>query len=101
MSPYRKPAPVPLVPAEQLFRRDPGVGFTTGIALITAFAMGAILACAAASPTPAQQSAVILDGIEEKNCVDNATRGGGKAELRADIDACRARIRARYEAGAP
>lgn len=56
-------------------------------------------ACNASTPTPAQQAAVAAETLEDTACVTNAEAGTGKAALQAEIDACRAKVRAKWHDG--
>lgn len=56
----------------------------------------ALVACTPSTPTPAQQAVVALEVAEEKACVDNAQRDVGKEALKAAIDECRAKVKAKY-----
>ncbi len=66
------------------------------VVVLTSFAACAVLtACVSA----AQQAAVAADALEQRECIDNAEAGVGKAALKAEIDACRDRVKARRDGG--
>ena len=59
----------------------------------------ALVACNQSTPTPAQQAAVASEAMEDRACVTDAQKDTGKVALQADIDACRARVVAKWHDG--
>ncbi len=58
-----------------------------------------VLAACASTPTAAQQADVAKDKIDQALCVEQVEAGAGKAAVRAEIDACRAKVKASRDGG--
>ncbi len=76
--------------------------FLFGAAAVALLGMAwCTMACGAGTPSAAQQAAVASDALDQKACVENAEGGAGKAALQAEIDKCRADVKAKRDGGAP
>ncbi len=60
----------------------------------------ALLSCACAGLSANEVAAVGVDTVDQTDCVIAPEAGIGKAAMRADIDACRDRVKAARDGGA-